>query len=81
MEKLDACAAPRKQVHELEWELKKRADEIRELQKVSLRDSWFLACFAKIEKNLQAKTILGWHDLFVEHKPRACVALSLDAFC
>lgn len=34
LEKLDACAAPRKQVHELEWELKKRADEIRDLQKV-----------------------------------------------
>ncbi|BDA49231.1 Coiled-coil domain-containing protein 77 [Coccomyxa sp. Obi] len=33
LEKLDACAAPRKQVHELEWELKKRADEIRDLQK------------------------------------------------
>lgn len=34
LEKLDACAAPRKQVHELEWELKKRADEIRDVQKV-----------------------------------------------
>ncbi len=34
LEKLDACAAPRKQVHELEWELKKRADEIRDLKKV-----------------------------------------------
>jgi coiled-coil domain-containing protein 77 len=34
LERLENCAAPRKLVHELEWELKKRDDEIRELQKV-----------------------------------------------
>ncbi len=32
--RLDACAVPRQQLHEAEWELLKRAEEIRELQKV-----------------------------------------------
>lgn len=37
LERLESCAAPRKLVHELEWELKKRADEIRVLQKVRMQ--------------------------------------------
>jgi hypothetical protein len=35
LERLEKSAAPRKLVHELEWEIKKRADEIRDLQKAS----------------------------------------------
>ena len=34
LDRLDACIAPRKQLHELEWELRKRSEEIRELQQV-----------------------------------------------
>ena len=32
LDRLDACIAPRKQLHELEWELRKRSGEIHELQ-------------------------------------------------
>ncbi len=34
LDRLDACIAPRKQLHELEWELRKRSEEVRELQQV-----------------------------------------------
>lgn len=34
LDHLDACIAPRKQLHELEWELRKRSEEVRDLQKV-----------------------------------------------
>lgn len=34
LDRLEACIAPRKQLHELEWELRKRLEEVRDLQKV-----------------------------------------------
>ena len=45
LDRLDACIAPRKQLHELEWELRKRSEEVRELQRVRQPRGPFLAAF------------------------------------
>ena len=34
LERVDACGVPRQQLHEAEWELLKRSEEIWELQQV-----------------------------------------------
>ena len=37
LERVDACAAQRRDLHALEWENRRRCDEVRELQQARLR--------------------------------------------
>lgn len=54
LDRLDACIAPRKQLHELEWELRKRSEEIRELQQVRHPDARPLVGFFHGQDAVQA---------------------------
>ena len=38
LDKVDVCAAQKSEQHKLEWESKRRAEEVKELQKVSHAD-------------------------------------------
>ncbi len=81
LEKLEACAAPRKQVHELEWELKKRADEIRDLQKVSQAYLVILVCSTgSIYSRQHASLIITLHfiqDIHALHTKHQTTAVIL----
>lgn len=63
LDKVDTCAAHKAEQHKLEWESKRRAEEVKELQKVLLPLTWHAQAAALPKILCYADAASQWHTV------------------